>query len=1013
MSEFKIEWVEQYLKRKPSVIFDAGCYDGYDAVRLKKNFPDALVVAIEACPDNYARIKSTGIVEANGVIPEHFAVSDKDGSMEFFSCADARHKADDDGCSGSILPPTDYNLEKYPFLRFKSPRQVPTTRLDTYCKSKGIDHIDVLHMDVQGAESFAIKGLGEIRPGMIFLEIDATEEYVGAAPLGSLRQLLEERGYKKEWEGEHDALYVLSGVKQEDPIDSLTVAITNFKRANFLDRALTSVWNCGIRRVVIASVEPDRTVENIIAKYKQYKWTSFDVATVSDDIGCNNTWMLAAYRCRTDRIIILHDDDVLLPELGKAYREIISPAMDAGAGFASWRPEVLLENGSRQKCEYFHGDTRVIPSTELSPVIKTCLTHSPVISVFDRKTVIWACKESEQVLTSNDSKERPGMLLGTELIVYIRHIKKFPKWLYANQVLSLFGSHPGSGTIANIRSGKIEMMRKGYEIAKKAGELDPPPPTPKIIFSYYADDNSGPETAARNALARKSWDFHFGQFSMIELKIRESDMKRTSESLGDIRPVPYVRDLFDFGCSFAMPEDIVVYCNHDIGLTTMAVDRIFAGVERGGGVTVCQRRQLNPTPGRLYRSVLNCKADGGFDVMAVTPSFWGKMRNDMPDMLIGREAWDTCFRALVEIYVTGKKNKVVLTTPEQWAESKAYTDDVCWHIPHDSWWDKNRKTNPAQIHNRTLAKKFCSDNGMIDFVAEADVVRARFRTRPEDAEPVEVFNPPPAPVNRAPSSDRKMLMVLCMCPLDVKQGVELLKLWADMEDSFNKSISIAICVRFDMSIEKDIGQPLIDKLSEKFQVFTHVVTERGSDTGWPAGCNSQQIGAYQWFVESNRNKKFDFEYMLMVEPDTVPTRKGWSKEIMNEAYDNKALIIGSYFVRSDDIPHINGNCVMHRDLWRTIRSIWDIPSNIGWDCAIGKDALACGKPSKLIWQEYKLGTPRNPWRGPEVLFEDKAFNNPENPLHGQVLYPAMIHGVKTMEGIAAVRKKIFGSPKLA
>ncbi len=256
--------------------------------------------------------------------------------------------------------------------------------------------------------------------------------------------------------------------------------------------------------------------------------------------------------------------------------------------------------------------------------------------------------------------------------------------------------------------------------------------------------------------------------------------------------------------------------------------------------------------------------------------------------------------------------------------------------------------------------------------------------------------------------DRKLLIMLCLCPLDKAQGFELLKLWADLEDEFNPRISVAICLRFDMKLS-EIPQSLILHAKRKFNLY--LCKSKRAGVGWPAGCNALEIGAYEWFVEKNRfnerKKEFDFEYVLLAEADTVPLRKGWADEIMNEAYDNKAIILGAYFTKEDGCAHINGNCVIHRDAWKTIKSIWHVPSRRGWDCFIGPQALTCGVPSRLIWQDYRLGMPDNPWKGDDFLFAEKQFTNSTNPLYGEKLKPCFLHGIKTMAGINAVRKKFL------
>jgi hypothetical protein len=251
---------------------------------------------------------------------------------------------------------------------------------------------------------------------------------------------------------------------------------------------------------------------------------------------------------------------------------------------------------------------------------------------------------------------------------------------------------------------------------------------------------------------------------------------------------------------------------------------------------------------------------------------------------------------------------------------------------------------------------------------------------------------------------RKLLLCLPFSPHEIPQARELAKLWTDLEDSFNNDITVAIVSRYDIE-PTSLGQDIIDYLKIKFNVILHKNRREGK--GWPRGCNQLEIGAYEWFVESNRNKQFDFDYMMLAEPDTVPLRKGWANEIMNEAYDQQALIIGAYFVKEDGYAHINGNCVIHRDFWKYCKTIWSCSPFVGWDVNIGPWALRMGKPSRLIWQDYRLGAPDNPWRGDDYLFSERCFKTPQNPLYGQVLRPAFVHGIKTMQGIEAVRKRIL------
>ena len=214
MSDFQYGWFFTYLLDDPKVILDVGTYDGHDAEKFKRDFPECRVIAFEACPDNFAVMKSRGFHLTSGVEIHHAAMCDFDGEIPFFSNSDTQFRGGF-GQSGSVLTPTDKIDKKWRggtgAIKFRAPRMVPSCRLETFCAEHKVGHIDLLHMDVQGAESMVLDGMGHIRPTMIFLEIDETSEtggYVGCVTRAELVNRLTSRGYKLAWNSVHDALYV-------------------------------------------------------------------------------------------------------------------------------------------------------------------------------------------------------------------------------------------------------------------------------------------------------------------------------------------------------------------------------------------------------------------------------------------------------------------------------------------------------------------------------------------------------------------------------------------------------------------------------------------------------------------------------------------------------------------------------------------------------------------------------------------------------------------------------------
>lgn len=460
-------------------------------------------------------------------------------------------------------------------------------------------------------------------------------------------------------------------------LNDLTACVTTFRRPDRLARCIESIRAAGLTNIVVQ-----------------------DGGKFGGDVGCNATWMLAAYRAKTKRILLIHDDDLLKPDFGEAYEKIVAPCLDCrDAGFASWRAELRYDDGRTEPCEYWQGPSAVSPSRELSKVVDAehRLSLSPILSVFNRHILIRACKEAGETLRLNGSLERPGMLLGTEILVYMRHIEHFKRWLYVDHILAQYGSHEGSGTIRAQRERKEQILTLGYDLARRQGRRETPEPTPRIILVHSVYEQTDAAARERQRIAQESWKWHFSNATVI-------NCPHESPTL------PTLTELLDHGCVHALPEDVVVYANADCGLTSPAPERILRGIERGRGVTCCGNRNLHPEPGRLYHSVGNCKAPGGIDVVAVTPAWWESHRQKMPKMYIGREAWDAVFATLAEEWADGKALSEIAFS-DLWPRSKAHTDDVCWHEEHDAPWMRDRTGSETQRHNRDVARQFFSLRG--------------------------------------------------------------------------------------------------------------------------------------------------------------------------------------------------------------------------------------------------------------------------------------------------------------
>ncbi len=250
----------------------------------------------------------------------------------------------------------------------------------------------------------------------------------------------------------------------------------------------------------------------------------------------------------------------------------------------------------------------------------------------------------------------------------------------------------------------------------------------------------------------------------------------------------------------------------------------------------------------------------------------------------------------------------------------------------------------------------------------------------------------------------KLLIAVQYCPLDKDMGEALLRLIADLEEKKCDTATILFSTRYDM----DPDPELVRYVSRRFDVLTH--RSRRKADGWPAGPNAQFADTYSAFVNHTKSgtKGWNFDYCLFLEADDVPMRRGWHEEIRQEAYLSGKMVIGPWLKPMDcGHEHINGNCVIHKDFWRKCRQVFTPPSSRGWDVAIKHDMMRNGHPSKLIYSDYRLGTTDNPWKSDEHFLGPRRYLDPSNALYGQDLYPSVLHGCKTTQGLDAVRKKLL------
>lgn len=179
--------------RSPLVIFDVGANVGATVRRYASLFPNSIIHAFEPLPDTFAQLQ--GAVRDEPRIHAHdLALADSDGRRVFY--VNKRSE------TNSLLRVAESYNQKYANSDATQPVgevTVRTTTIDSFCAQGGIEHIDILKLDIQGGELMALRGaggmLGRVGVDLIYSEILFAKTYEGQAYFHQLSAYLTELGY--------------------------------------------------------------------------------------------------------------------------------------------------------------------------------------------------------------------------------------------------------------------------------------------------------------------------------------------------------------------------------------------------------------------------------------------------------------------------------------------------------------------------------------------------------------------------------------------------------------------------------------------------------------------------------------------------------------------------------------------------------------------------------------------------------------------------------------------------
>jgi FkbM family methyltransferase len=144
-----------------SVIFDIGSLHCLESIEFSKKYKNAKIFAFEANPDSY-QVCLENTKDIDNIVVINKAINSYNGTCVFYPIDPEKTVSPwfdgNRGASSLYKANGSYDhIEKY----VQKEIEVECIRLDSFCQKNNIVNIDLMWMDLQGAELTALQSLGD------------------------------------------------------------------------------------------------------------------------------------------------------------------------------------------------------------------------------------------------------------------------------------------------------------------------------------------------------------------------------------------------------------------------------------------------------------------------------------------------------------------------------------------------------------------------------------------------------------------------------------------------------------------------------------------------------------------------------------------------------------------------------------------------------------------------------------------------------------------------------------
>lgn len=180
------------------IIFDIGARDCEQSIEFYKAFPNSKIYSFECNPNTLPICRRNIQKYSDRITLIEGAVSDYDGEISFFPINQQKTittwKDGNPGASSIFKSNGSYTVEHY----IQDEIKTNCHRLDTIMKIHNISKVDLIWMDLQGAELLALKGLGDFLRNVKYIHTEVSHKaiYTGQVLYNELNNFVVSNGFE-------------------------------------------------------------------------------------------------------------------------------------------------------------------------------------------------------------------------------------------------------------------------------------------------------------------------------------------------------------------------------------------------------------------------------------------------------------------------------------------------------------------------------------------------------------------------------------------------------------------------------------------------------------------------------------------------------------------------------------------------------------------------------------------------------------------------------------------------